>query len=421
MSSQWQGLAPAVNAHLARWGKVKTEIGKVDRLTRLPEHVAITMQQYPVACAWAIFARSWGLPQADGTIVTPTIVGQGVNEQGTILGREQFDDTPATVQNGMELMVRESHMLGQATTVYVSGNIVQRVLQAAESAEPEPLFPTDLFTPNGLLVFEQPLMVPDYHPDTGELVDYLRVAVRAIGFYQTEVHRFDQGLGEMTRGGGIMMISYTTHDDWVNSYGRDFLAACKAGLIDTDGHEGAVEALEGRGALFPPRFMEGTPKDALLPSDVMPWRYGVSWQVTDQIEYAPGKIDNAVAYIRRFVLALMRFTWQDLIRAERVQPSKKLSWRMDLANRPVRDITVLRLRRVRTSGDKEETGTGLPLGHRVKVIAHWRRQHYPSLGPAYIEGEWNPESHRLVWIDEHWRGPEDGPIGALEHGIVIAR
>ena len=59
---------------------------------------------------------------------------------------------------------------------------MDRISYAADQMEPEPLFHTDMYAPSGLIVLEKPLLVPDYHPRSGEMTDYLHVALRALGW-----------------------------------------------------------------------------------------------------------------------------------------------------------------------------------------------------------------------------------------------
>lgn len=70
----------------------------------------------------------------------------------------------------------------------------------------------------------------------------------------------------------------------------------------------------------------------------------------------------------------------------------------------------------------QPTGMGIPLEHRVKVRGHWRRVYVRSLGPARLEdGTMNPDSHRLTWIESHWRGPEEGQLGAMHSATSVIR
>ena len=131
MASQWSGLAPAVNAHLDRWQRSDKEWQKVQRHFErelkkgvATPSMAMTPEQYPIAYTWSVFARTWGLPTPEGGVITPERVPM---EGMTINGREQFVSTPASDKNGLALLEREHKMLHRAETVYVSGEIVDRI------------------------------------------------------------------------------------------------------------------------------------------------------------------------------------------------------------------------------------------------------------------------------------------------------
>jgi hypothetical protein len=52
---------------------------------------------------------------------------------------------------------------------------------------------------------------------------------------------------------------------------------------------------------------------------------------------------------------------------------------------------------------------------RTPVVAHYRRQYYPSRGtPRHPDGSWNEESHAWILIEETFRGPEDAPIRQVD-------
>ena len=54
------------------------------------------------------------------------------------------------------------------------------------------------------------------------------------------------------------------------------------------------------------------------------------------------------------------------------------------------------------------------------VEQHIRQQHFPTLGPAYLDEEkeeWNPQSHRPILIPTYIKGPEDKPF--KEYNAVV--
>ena len=440
MASQWSGLAPAVNAHLERWKRADKDWQKLEIVARRqvrkgvsdgPRRFELTPETHPIAYMWSVFGRSWGLPTPDGTVITPE--ADLPIEGMTINGREQFVSTAASDKNGIGLAEREHVMLRKAETVYVSAEIVDRITYAAQSIEPEPLHATDLFAPSGLIVLEKPIRLPDYHPGTGIMTDFIHVGIRAIGWTPETVRTADAegynpATGAVNTGDsrpGVMIFTYTTNEDWKNTYARDVANAIRSGKLSKDEVEriflgsdmNTAEDFFER-AEYTLGALSG--RDQLTPSDVMAWAFGRKWQERDSLDYVPGTVDPSVSYMRRWLLTLLRFSWQKLVTAEHKEPSKKLRARMIEVKRPAATFSVLRLRR--PDEKTFETGTGQKLTYRVKTRGHWRNVYVPSLGPATLEdGSYNPESHRRQWIEAFWRGPLDGPLGPDHKATVIVR
>ena len=443
--ARWSGLAPAVDAHLARWAAMEKEFEGFLKIRQEVLRDGVYQSQvpavnYPNLVGWAEFAKTWGVPDGDGVIQTPVVV-----DGATINGREQFTSNEFAQGMAVQLMEKEVHMLRRAETHYVSAPVIRRITVAADEMEPEPLFPTDLITPYGFAVLEEPIVVNDLHPDTGEVSDFLRVAVRAIGWCPEQVGQvLDPDLvhipGAMVRkddgrfgnaGPGVMLFIYSTRDDWNASYRDDIVRAVMKGRVDWDtiGVPPGTAAEEIRARLMPPRSTQSLPHDALWPMDVCPWRFNTPWKVSPGLAgLVTGEMDSTVALERKWFLTLMRFCWQRLVVAHREKLTKKASKRIELARRrPVGEYSVLRLRRIEDHREKDH-GTGPPLMVRQAVRAHWKRVYCPKLGPARNpDGTFNEDSHRLLWMEKggpgiaYWRGPEDGPIGPLHKATTVVR
>jgi hypothetical protein len=129
--------------------------------------------------------------------------------------------------------------------------------------------------------------------------------------------------------------------------------------------------------------------------------------------------------MRRWFLSFTRLTWQRLVVAEDLKASRAERRRWERAGKPLEDgyMKVLQLRRRErplhvSQEDEEREWT---LNHRIIVRGHWRRQWYSSMGEARNEdGSMNPESHRLIWVEPHVRGPDDRPLvlGASISAVV---
>lgn len=411
-------MAPAVDAHLKLLDiaerantdfitafKGTTERQRVRMLNRV-------IDNHPSVRGWMAFARSYGLPDADGVPQRAVTMVQGetgkkvIADGATISGREENLWGPSSehvFETGTMFVVREVEMLREATTYYVSAEVVDEVTAFATEAEPEPLFETDLMSRSGFAVLEKVIQIPDLDPDTGAQRDDLHVQVRAIAW---QMHDGIYSYQNDTTGPGVTLFMYTTAADHWDGYVQEFRAAFpgrgEAGDLELDP--------DGSYAHIP-----------FHPIEVIPWRFGSEWAMkrdVDLVEYVPGFVPGPVAWQRRWFLAFMRLMWQEIIvrHGGRALREERRRWERAARTKPLLDYTTLRLRRIVDPNYRPVVGSGLPLNYQVWVRAHPRRQWFRSLGPARLaDGSMNPESHRLIWIEGHWRGPDDAPIVARYH------
>lgn len=415
----WSGLAPAVDAHLHRWRQSDRAkpiaVKALHALESSDEKVARAalagVLRNDIARQWFSFGASYGIPDENGnpTATAFAVTGEGplvpgLVEGATIVGREQFQADEVFIQQGMALMLREAVMLARATTHYVSAEVIQEVTDAAALILPEPLHRTDLFDLHGFAVLEEAVPFADYDPHSPTLAGDLDVWVRAVGW---DIHGGIYSNVTEDVGDGVTLFVYSTVKDQLDGYWAQFL---ETRAPDEQDRQRIAD-------------LESLPPDVLVILDVIPWRFGSEWAERDDIAYVPGTVPSTVGAMRRWFLSLMRLCWQTIIvpQREHVQRQARRRFEHMAERKPLLDYTVLRLRRV-ADPVHHETGTGRPLDHRVVVRAHWRNVHVKSLGPARLpDGRQDPATHRLVWVERHWRGPEDGPIGAMEAATVVVR
>jgi len=328
---------------------------------------------------WIMFGESWGHPQENGSVVRAIEPTEGATVLGALSGRSDVDPTA-----GIGLLLMEADMLTGARTYAVSAAAVESITAAAQTMTPEPLHATDTPTRSGLAILSEPVLVPEVHPDYPDrwLPDVF-VPVRAIGWLTMPVAPSDRS-GPSTD--GIVLFAYTTPEDMRAIY------------------EPAMRATVENADLTDP----GWPNGLLIPSDVLPWRFGVDWGERPTIVHEPGFVSSSVGWLRRWFLTFGRWVWQQHLIPSGERPLRHAVKRMERQTSRAADVVVLRLAsRLRRYGtDDIPAGT---LDARVAVAGHWRRQWFRSLGPAYLDdGEWSPESHRVIWIDPHFRGPDDG-------------
>ena len=401
----WSGLAPAVDAHLARWDKLHRVQSSAELLSRslnerIPDAQLTNAANMPVLENWIGFAMSYGTVNEDGTPTQQIVTTEGT----TISGREAFTSDKTALITAGKFAMREHDMLAKAITHYISAEVINEINEAVSQATCDPLWDTDLIARYGFAVLEEPFYVNDLHPDTGLPTDYLWLAIRAIGWRWTDTI-LSGDPADLVAGQGIELFLYTTPED----YERTYLASLEdAGLGQPDG------TTDGR-------FRSN---DFMI-IEVIPWMFGRQWDINDETnEHIPGFLPSPVAYQRRWFHVFQRFCWQQIIAPQVHFPKRQQQrrWESMARRKDLLDYTVLRLRRVIDPNYRHELGEGVPLDHRVKVRPFWRNQYYPSLGPARLEnGRMNPESHRLIWIEEHWRGPEDAPLGAMHSATAVIR
>jgi hypothetical protein len=409
-------MAPAVDAHLKKLdisnraladilaafkaGEQDTKKGATERTARRLNQV---VQNHPTIGGWMNFARSYGLPDEAGVpqraVGTPKD-GWNIADGATISGRENKYWGPSSdyaFETGLMFVSREQEMLKYGTTYYVSAEVVDEISAFAAEAEPEMLFETDLMSRSGFAVLEKVIQVPDLDPNTGAQRDDLHVQLRAIGWHMHDniySHKYDRS------GPGVTLFIYTSADDYRNGYAKEYLSI----------FGGEMEEI--------PVWEDGNP---FHPIEVIPWQFGCEWQAkrdVDIVAFVPGFVPDPVALQRRWFLAFMRLMWQEIIVRHNTKPlrGEARRWERAARTKPLLDYTTLRLRRIVDPQYAHATGTGVPLNYQVLVRAHPRRQWFRSLGPARLaDGSMNPDSHRLIWIEAHIRGPEDARIVAKYH------
>jgi hypothetical protein len=319
----------------------------------------------------------------------------GPTDDGDSISVRRDSESRIFTQDNMDrttnLILSERHALDVGETHYVSHHVAQSIVAASQAMDPEVLHHTDLPCPAGLIVFEYPIVHDDLHPETGELIPGLHMPIRAIAWTETSVTRSD-GSGAVLPG-----ISYMLYCD-AQAY-ADIYVPAYARLVDD--HDADMDTALDQAQVLRTWL-----------TDSSGWAYGVEWE--DNV-YGP-----AVSYMRRWLLAYFRWTWQRILVPTPHTPSRserKLNAR--IRRPPLEDghIKVLRLRREIEHERKWGTEYQGVYDRQFMVRGHWRRQHYKSLGPAKVEGEFNPASHRLVWVEPFIKGNPNGPL-ILGHNVT---
>lgn len=384
MSLMWSGPGRALQCHLDLFEKVQVghrfleqNNGKRVRASAIPPILAQRAR-----------------------LMSSMAIGPLVMLDGVTMAEVRDDPMNALSQSNVArangLLKGEYELLNQGETHYVSHHVLETVAAAAQKAPDEMLFPTDLPSPRGLIVFEYPFLINDLHPETGEIVEGLHMPVRAIGWNRTVVHSQNPD-GTYAPGEGVMWVTYA---DW-ESYNAIHMAAVRK-LVDPEAYP-----------------YEGGQANGIWATDMSGWSFGKAWSSggTGKLreDFDLGEVHDNVAILRRLLLAYFRWTWDRIIIAERAdfgRPDRRRYQRV--FNRKLEDgyVKVMRLRReVEMEARGERVQSDYVSDHAWIVGGHWKRVHYRSLGPARNDdGSFNHDSHRLKWIDPYLSGNPEGPL-----------
>lgn len=282
--------------------------------------------------------------------------------------------------DGQALINTVEIMLNQGRTFYITDEIVQVINEAASSMPPAPLRMQDIITPEGFLLFPEP--IPYFDTEIG---------VQAIGWSIGSVG--DRVTGEMKPGVQLFLYSPTIelHDIFDAPWNRQELGA-------------------------PPPF-------TLM--DYLAWGSGTDWYIEPDYDRDKAISDPAyqarataehVGNIRKFLLALWAFMDQKIVPVERVRPPRPLLRRWGRSGVEVPEdgcVTTVHYRTyIKVEGEEHDPDAEAPYwSHRWLVSGHWRS----------IDDKENPGSKRLVWVRPHIKGPEDRPLVIKERLGVINR
>jgi hypothetical protein len=264
----------------------------------------------------------------------------------------------------------EPDKLLTADPVFVSGEMGEVIQAATEGFQPEPLYPTDLLTPQGFCWYERPFLIPD---------------------------RFDDPLS-LRAWSWCPMKQVADHATAVNVLNAD------------DRHNGMAIALYG-GDGTTPEYPEGIavtlyadwPRSeraplGFAPAHMTPWWFGMTF---DGNEVDENGNETGAAWWWRLAQVTLRLMQQRIAvhhRERPDRPSRREGQRLGFDARGEREILVVRLRR--EQGERHDpSGEAANYSHRFIVGGHWRNQWYPS-----------SQIHRQIWISPYVKGPDDKPL-----------
>jgi hypothetical protein len=299
-------------------------------------------------------------------------------------------------------------------TMFVSAHMCGQLQSLIPTFEDEPLWLTDLPDERGTVLFEDPLRselsdhIDARYPDDSPIDYFIK------GFVYRRVR--DQVV-EVERRGVGMRIN-------IQPPPGDYNAADDKRMRQFQANDGVIvwPLFDSAEMFVAPGQWESHGGPPVLPMPFCAIPFGP--RVDDEAERSMTDLYQT----RQIVVTLFRLVWQYIPaedhfdRAERRRLERVARKHKKLPD-DGEEIKIRHLRRLEVTEepaprDPADVHEGYVLDHRIVVKGHPRDQHYPSLGPARINGEWNPDSHRKIWIEPHERGPEDAPL-VLKHALDV--
>jgi hypothetical protein len=247
----------------------------------------------------------------------------------------------------------------RAEPAYVAPQIIDTINEALPSFQPEPVLPTDLFTAEGFAYFPKPVFVQD--------VNGIEMPVRAMGWTPIRGQAAD-GM----EAGGVWLLFFTHRDD------------------DVPGVTVADEPLL--------RKLRALPHGSLtvMHSFWMPYNDLSYVHISDErFQLAAQRQWCAVQVLWRLAGQVVKTVTQ----APRA--ARRDARRHGVDQDHVVVVTLRKVKSITSGGELVEEGCepGTHYSVQFPVRGHWRNQWYPSV-----------KQHRQIWIDTHWKGPEDAPV-----------
>lgn len=281
--------------------------------------------------------------------------------------------TPEQVQMAREISKFHLTSLAEATLYLADSDMVALLDVAAPSMPDQPLNFSDLPAPNGFVFMAEPL------PDSSG--SYPSVPIQAFSWAQIPAgHPMTTGRDPRE---AVLLTSFVNTAENVVALGHD-----------------------------PAKVLSPTAPRLMANATVI-WTFGtligtVFGDVPTDPQHTPG-------FYQRLAAAFWTLSQQPKMTATDHAPSGRPTdhrkWRRAGIANAAADVRVIRLQHPptpapRAAGEQGEPG---PAGDtrrisvRFPIRGHWRNQWFSSV-----------EEHRHIWIDPHWKGPENAPVVGAE-------
>lgn len=286
------------------------------------------------------------------------------------------------------LFAHENRKLLDADPIFVSAEMGELVSAAMESFEPEALLPTDIVSPHGFMYFEEPLQIRDQR---GQDIDLRAVCWSPV--IGSNIHDLNPGELPGRAVDGRDDLFYAKPDEMMGHFkGKDYASDWADSAGNVDGI--AITLYEAIPGDHPALERYASPR--LVPIHITPWWFGMPFDGNEFDE--TGKFTGAEWWWKA-IQTTFRLMQQQLATRSRYGLDRSGRREAKKYGHREREITVVRLRRERSTNMPEGPHEEAHYSHRFVVGGHWRNQWYPG-----------SNVHRQIWISPYVKGPEDAPL-----------
>lgn len=287
------------------------------------------------------------------------------------------ESIPDRTPNAQEALGVELETLNRAQTLYTTTNMSKLAQLIADDMPVRPLRSTDLWAPEGLIIFDDEGKLPYFTPD-GPDDTFVPARIRALAWKWTEVGHFEDQ--KLVPGLGVRLFMYADYDDI---------------------HEYLFE--EARDPSYTPPLYDAHDHGPWILIDSTSWAVDTTWEsLTDlaglaQAGGAPNNFDTVaklnngfvdkddhvhlmphVTFVRKWLVAYWHLLDEEIavVKSEKVpRPAQKRALRLGRIPDDGDKVRVIRLRRVVDIDNQEPVpmeDMAKMWSHQWTVRPHWR-------------------------------------------------
>lgn len=312
----------------------------------------------------------------------------GINESDKINDIIQYLDAYTKTEEGqrefatilLDIMSSEQWYLERAETIFVSTDIIEEVKIAASTMPDNVLIPQDVFVPNGMFIFEEPLQ---YTLNVQNGLFEETWDITALQFNTITTTDGDSGI--QVRMYGSWRKTYAVKKDETISYNPE---TRKFELNNVEDEESFMFELAG--------INDGAWQEQLMARAI------TNTNLADATYYSFGsstELLSSLNEVKKFIIALFRMT-HSYLDIEHDKPPRHFVKRAKRSKRVIPDDYYLTVLTLRHKIPHNAGGTHSSPKFAFRVRGHWARRYLRSTGKPVGD----PEAYRNVYISDYLKG-----------------